>query len=180
MIRRLLGQAGSNPAAVPEQRDDAGSVIGGLTVPHPVISRRRFLAWAGAAAIVVPTVKYFLPPVGGWPNSLDGFTTDPLRYKAYERYSAGWVDGRAFYGTSDGVALNSTPHPSIDYDEISRRYAEALERSFAQTTKEALDKHLRSTYGTWYLKLEPKALKTIEADLPKPLVIHPGRRWWKA
>lgn len=172
------------------------------------ISRRQFLAWAVATPVIaLPAVKYFLPPAGGWPT--DDFDLGQLRYKSYERYSVGWSNPKAFYGTSDGVALKSAAHP-IHYEEVGRRYAEALAQSMKQTQREGLDRYLTSN-TSWYLKTENKPGLRMADDETRAqyyqdqlgvpakvsrqaledmviwlrergdrVVIYPGRIWWKA
>src|SRR3954466_1361806 len=113
--------AGSIPAADPGQRDAAGSRTGVLTVPHPAFSRREILNGesnprAGASVgqvsrrgflaglIALPAVKYFLPPVGGWPV---GFSTANMSYLArytHETHALG-------FAITDEVSLTSAAHP---------------------------------------------------------------------
>ena len=84
-----------------EPRPDKPVVIGSNPIA-PTISRRAFFGGAAAVAVAAPSITraFFGPPRGGWPVA--DFTTDGLRYKAYERYSAGWTDPKAIYGTSFG------------------------------------------------------------------------------
>lgn len=66
------------------------------------LSRRSFLVGAAATAVAAPPIArtFFGPPRGGWPVA--DFNTDVMRYKAYERYSVGWTEPQAIYGTSYG------------------------------------------------------------------------------
>lgn len=79
------------------------------------MNRRGFLAGLLATPILLPVVKQFLPPVGGWISSrgwAGDFTTENLRFKTTERFAMGGTDVRAIYGTSgDGIALISRAHP---------------------------------------------------------------------
>lgn len=80
-------------------------VVEGSSPSVPAISRRAFLGGAATVAVAAPSIArtFFMPPRGGWPllgyDAGEPFSTDVLRYKVTERYSAGWVDPRGVYGS---------------------------------------------------------------------------------
>lgn len=126
---------GSNPT-VPAKLGSSSGVehrtliptVGGSSPPFSSISRRAFLGClglTGAAAVVAP--KYFLAPKGGWPRDsffVDRyvFETKDLAYKSYERFSAGWTDPRALYGTK---GMTAAEFRKIVEPELNRVFSEA-------------------------------------------------------
>jgi hypothetical protein len=131
------------------------------------MNRRGFLA----GLIALPAVSYFLPPVSGWPR-FDGFTTDNLRFKSTERFSAAFTDWKGVIGSSaDGVALNSACHPPIG-TVMGAVLRPGLEKFWV----EHYDKHSEEwaeLYGaneqlTLFADLDPNSLEEIEIELARP------------
>lgn len=167
-----------------------------------MISRRQFLAWAVATPVIaIPAVKYFLPPKGGWPTGY--FDLSQLRYKSYERHSFGGTDVRAFYGTSDGVALRSAAHPNsyLTSDtawylktEVEPWSKESLKVLFAQHPGDFEDLYDEEpmlygfgrdprevdTDSLSESSLENIVIEVKEVDMTRNPITPPRRRLWKA
>lgn len=116
--------------------------VDGSNPSLPIISRRSFLVGAAASAVVAPTIArtFFGPPRGGWPVA--DFNTDVMRYKAYERYSVGWTDPKAIYGTLYGC---EPCKPSIA-SEFSR-LAEPGARKFWNGVYDSRCQEYEALYG---------------------------------
>lgn len=111
------------------------------------MNRRKFLAGLGAAlATVAATTRLGQSRLPALLSvDIDGdFTTEGLRFKIHERFSTGWTDPRAIYGSCS------------DLDEVpvvfnGRRYEPAV--CFDQTLVD--EKKLRAMFtdpDKWYLK----------------------------
>lgn len=106
-------------------------VVVGSNPTAPTISRRAFFGGAAAVAVAAPSITraFFGPPRGGWPVA--DFTTDGLRYKAYERYSAGWTDPKAIFGTGFGCepckGMTAADFRKIVEPELNRIFSETYD-----------------------------------------------------
>jgi len=98
---------------------------------------QRFAAVPIAASVVIPelTRTIFLPPRDGWPLG--------LRYKAHERYSAGFTDPRGVYAyeakelgkrfwTAYSPGVRRYGNRLITAEEFSRIIKPELDRIFAE------------------------------------------------
>jgi hypothetical protein len=112
------------------------------------VSRRGFLGClAGAAAaiavpeLLVPKRTFFLPPDGGWINSLPFKQPDPALFEVLEeidrasndmtdafRYSVGWTDPRGAFGSNRLI----TPAESR---AIDRRFLDNLALASVKNVK---------------------------------------------
>jgi hypothetical protein len=141
-------------------------VVVGSIPTAPAIDRRRFLAGLLASPILLPAVKYFLPPVGGWPV---GFSTADMRFKYTERFSTGFTDWRGIYGTSgDGVAIASRA-----YSMSVAAFRAAVLPGLNKIWSEEYDKHSdeweeifrEDKQLTLFDSINPDSLEEIEIEL---------------
>lgn len=122
----------------------------------PVVSRRRFLAGLLASPILLPAVKHFLPPVGGWPLS---------RY-VYETKALGFTIEPSL--VSDGIALVSRAHPMS-----AAAFRAALLPGMNKIWSEEYDKHSDEWEDifrddkqlTLFDELDPNSIEEIEIEL---------------
>lgn len=102
------------------------------------MNRRNFLRGIGAAvATLAVTTKLATARLDLVNPMLDGdFTTENLRYKVTERYSRGWTDPKAIFGTSD-------------------RFYEEAPVSLPRATQVDIEQLRQYTHSnSWYLKVD--------------------------
>lgn len=118
-------------SSVVERRPDKPVVVGSNPIA-PTISRRAFLSGAATVAVAAPSIArtFFGPPRGGWPllgyDASEPFSTDVLRYKVTERYSAGWVDPRGVYGSS-ARPMTASQFRAIVEPELNKIFSEVYD-----------------------------------------------------
>jgi hypothetical protein len=129
------------------------------------MNRRKFLAGLGAALATVAATTRLGQSTLNIASLPDGdFDIANLRYKATERYSTGWTDWRAVYGSSDR-SYEETP---VVYN--GKRYevaASALKDTIVD--QEKVRKELFASKDSWFIKTDPEYLKKYHhrrIDLP--------------
>jgi hypothetical protein len=166
-----------------EQTPYKSQVTGSIPVaPTNQVSRRAFLAGALTAPVIART--FFGPPQGGWPVERYVFETKGLAYKATERYAHGFTDPRGVYG-SRGI-MTAAEFRKIVEPELNRifsdeyaKHSDEWEQVFGDGVALNSIPHPELHLGAVPEDLDESTLETIEIDIREPILIKPGRRWFR-
>ncbi len=120
------------------------------------MNRRKFLAGLGAAfATIAATTKLGQSTLNlASLRDFEGdFDTSSMRYKATERYSYGWTDPKAIFGTSENFEETPVVYNGRKYEVAASRLKDTI------VDQEKIRKDLFGSKDAWFIQDEPKGLK---------------------
>lgn len=161
------------------ERGTVNAQVVGSIPTAPAINRRRVLAGLLASPLIVPAVKHFLPPVGGWPLSRYVYETKALGFTIGRQYADELA--KSLYPIQrealDGVALVSRAHP-FPAEALRAALLPGLQKIWAQEYSKYEDDWINIFSAeeqlTLFDELDPNSLEEIEIEC-KPAADTFGR-----